>query len=59
MPGFLYKPLADLGIYKLGGEGFDEDIKTICANESAELCDYVKAFDDSVAYSTKTGEHFA
>lgn len=44
MPGSVYKPLADLGIYKLGGEGFDEDIKTICANESAELCDYVKAF---------------
>jgi len=43
-PGVIYGSLTDLGIYKAGGDGWDDEAATICAELDSELCDWSAGF---------------
>ena len=61
-PGWIYPNLASIGIYKTGGDSWAEDTANICANLSADLCEWAENLADSPkgdgVNPTKLSEHW-
>ena len=58
-PAFIYQNLRNVGVYKAGGDGWDNEAAAICADYDAELCEWTEGFSsDELATTIKLGEHW-